>query len=208
MNFPCYCYLVLLLLAGLQVVSSEEEEWSTLPGISESKKFRMLKGDYDWYTAQRACEGGDSHLAIMDSDSMWEALKRKGATDSDSCKGDFWVGARDVSMNKNDWKWVTGQSVSQKYWGSNQPENHEEEQGCAVMCRNGDLGVMYYRPCGAKLSRYLCMQDDTSESREARHLSSKDSDGASNGAAIRGGLNYLVVIVILLSSFVLKFVYL
>ena len=87
---------------------------SYFPGCSCYRKFKQQKKT--WIDAETACESIGAHLAVITSDQENAFLHSR----------DGWIGLND-RVKEGKWVWVDGSVFNYTNWGSDQPDNENNE---------------------------------------------------------------------------------
>lgn len=91
-------------------------------------KYVFIDEKKDWVSSRRHCQTFHSDLAIVsDKEDIDELMKLTGNTD-----GYIWLGMRRRKIDKNEWKWCGGVTVSFFFWASGEPTNGENEFFAAI----------------------------------------------------------------------------
>lgn len=85
--------------------------------------------------ASQTCDAIGYHLADEIDQIGADFIKTRMEAEGRANRGTMvWLGAnRDPQDGKDSWKWVSGKSVRHIFWGSQQPNNYNNEQNCAVL---------------------------------------------------------------------------
>lgn len=136
-----------LSVCEVEVFSTEEISLSNCPddipqdevSVFQDACYHFVPEEVSGYDEAKAlCEENESHLvADLDEFSLpyvTSRLQRKLDSKSDVQSLMAWIGAqREAGLGKEEWTWVTGNTVETIEWGRGQPNNYNQEQNCAVL---------------------------------------------------------------------------
>ncbi len=120
------------------VSNAEETDGITIESLTDALYFeghyyQLIKAKLNWEEAKELCEELGGHLVTINSkaenDFMVEITK---GFDNVNC---IWLGAyRDREAPKNEqWKWITGEEFSYKYWRSGEPNDYSADENYLEM---------------------------------------------------------------------------
>ncbi|PIO25399.1 hypothetical protein AB205_0110130, partial [Aquarana catesbeiana] len=119
----------------------------------ENSCYYISKTKFDWTEARTMCQKKESDLLVINS--AKEQLFIAGKTNPTSFKR-FWLGLHDTD-EEGLWKWVdeTNYETSYKSWTKGEPNNHGDEEDCALLWTNGEWNDV---PCSYENSYAVCEQ--------------------------------------------------
>lgn len=150
----------------------DTESYASIPKdvmIYNGHSYKMFSETMTWEDAKAYCELRGGHLAAITSKNentaIFEYLEER-TTETD----DIYIGISDKD-SEGDWTtWVTGEKVTYKNWGKNEPDDFYGGQDYGVICMGiRDGGSAYYvKPkqwddIGSGSRKFLCEWDTVND---------------------------------------------
>ena len=91
-----------------------------------------------WFGAQRECRKDEGHLVTLETERKWGFIRGEIQNLSNQASLNEWyIGLSTTYTNESDWRWITGQRLTNPHWQSNEPSGDGK---CIVIAKNYPQG--------------------------------------------------------------------
>ncbi|XP_047665058.1 lymphocyte antigen 75-like [Tachysurus fulvidraco] len=121
------------------------------------RKYYLISEQKTWSEAQAYCQANKTDLAMIESSD--EMLQLQSVAQSQTFTSSAWIG---LYNDIKSWRWSFENAPlgSLSYWDSNQPDNHNGNEECALT----NQGKWDDKPC-TEDHEFICFHDTVSDSR-------------------------------------------
>ena len=119
-------------------------------------QYRFYYNTTSWFGAQRECRKDEGHLVTLETERKWGFIREEIQNLSNNASLDEWyIGLSTTYTNKSDWRWITGQRLTNPHWQIREPSGDGK---CVLIARNypgGSYGQYNDLSCQAQRA-FIC----------------------------------------------------
>ena len=78
------------------------------------------------------------HLVTLETDRKWSFIKAEIQNLSNPSRNEWYIGLSTPYTNESDWRWITGERLTNSHWQIPQPSGDGK---CVVIAKNYPLGT-------------------------------------------------------------------